>query len=106
MGLYNFVRGFRGLINEGAYIWRGGWAGKGGGVLITGLKKVCQNKHSLFFSWSINQNVNVQDTQMTMRMTEDARQERHEKRETTRKARENGLSRSSDFLGMKTEVLS
>ena len=43
---------------------------------------------------------------MTMRMTEDARQERHEKRETTRKARENGLSRSSDFLGMKTEVLS
>ena len=100
MGLYNFVRGFRGLINEGAYIWGGG------GVLITGLKKVCQNKHSLFFSWSINQNVNVQDTQMTMRMTEDARQERHEKRETTRKARENGLSRSSDFLGMKTEVLS
>ena len=101
MGLYNFVRGFRGLINEGAYIWGGG-----GGVLITGLKKVCQNKHSLFFSWSINQNVNVRDTQMTMRMTEDARQERHEKRETTRKARENGLSRSSDFLGMKTEVLS
>ena len=99
MGLYNFVRGFGGLINEGAYIW-GGW------VLITGLKKVCQNKHSLFFSWSINQNVNVRDTQMTMRMTEDARQERHEKRETTRKARENGLSRSSDFLGMKTEVLS
>ena len=104
MGLYNFVRGFRGLINEGAYIW-GGWAGKGG-VLITGLKKVCQNKHSLFFSWSINQNVNVRDTQMTMRMTEDTRQERYEKRETTCKARENGLSRSSDFLGMKTEVLS
>ena len=104
MGLYNFVRGFRGLINEGAYIW-GGVDGEGGG-LITGLKKVCQNKHSLFFSWSINQNVNVRDTQMTMRMTEDARQERHEKRETTCKARENGLSRSSDFLGMKTEVLS
>ena len=104
MGLYNFVRGFRGLINEGAYIW-GGVDGEGG-VLITELKKVCQNKHSLFFSWSINQNVNVRDTQMTMRMTEDARQERHEKRETTRKARENGLSRSSDFLGMKTEVLS
>ena len=78
----------------------------GGGVLITGLKKLWQKKHSLFFSWSINQNVNVRDTQMTMRMTEDARQERHEKRETTRKARENGLSRSSDFLGMKTEVLS
>ena len=94
MGLYNFVRGFGGLINEGAYIWGGGV-----GVLITGLKKVCQNKHSLFFSWSINQNVNVRDTQMTMRMTEDARQERHEKRETTRKARENGLSRSSDFFG-------
>ena len=103
MGLYNFVRGFGGLINEGAYIWGGG---RGVGVLITGLKKVCQNKHSLFFSWSINQNVNVRDTQMTMRMTEDARQERHEKTETTRKARENGLSRSSDFLGMKTEVLS
>ena len=83
-----------------------GVGGEGGGVLITGLKKVCQNKRSLFFSWSINQNVNVRDTQMTMRMTEDARQERHEKRETTRKARENGLSRSSDFLGMKTEVLS
>ena len=105
MDLYNFARGFRGLINEGAYIWEGGGRGRGG-VLITGLKKVCQNKHSLFFSWSINQNVNVRDTQMTMRMTEDARQERHEKRETTRKARENGLSRSSDFLGMKTEVLS
>ena len=51
-------------------------------MLITGLKKVCQNKHSLFFSWSINQNVNVRDTQITMHMTEDARQERHEKRET------------------------
>ena len=90
----------KGLIFGGG----GGWGR--GGVLITGLKKVCQNKHSLFFSWSINQNVNVRDTQMTMGMTEDARQERHEKRETTRKARENGLSRSSDFLGMKTEVLS
>ena len=66
----------KGLIFGG-----GEWAGKGG-VLITGLKKVCQNKHSLFFSWSINQNVNVRDTQMTMHMTEDARQERHEKRET------------------------
>ena len=59
-----------------------GVGGRGrGGVLITGLTKVCQNKHSLFFSWSINQNVNVRDTQMTMHMTEDARQERHEKRE-------------------------
>ena len=105
MGLYNFVRGFRGLINEGAYFLRGGGWGRVG-VLITGLKKVCQNKHSLFFSWSINQNVNVRDTQMTMRMTEGVRQERHEKRETTRKARENGLSRYSDFFGMKTEVLS
>ena len=64
-------------------IFGGGGSGRGrGGVLITGLKKVCQNKHSLFFSWSINQNVNVRDTQMTMHMTEDARQERHEKRET------------------------
>ena len=67
----------KGLIFGG-----GGVGGEGGGVLITGLKKVCQNKHSLFFSWSINQNVNVRDTQMTMHMTEDARQERHEKRET------------------------
>ena len=63
-------------------IFGGGVVGGEGGVLITGLKKVCQNKHSLFFSWSINQNVNVRDTQMTMHMTEDARQERHEKRET------------------------
>ena len=91
----------KGLI----FVGGGGVVGKGGGVLITGLKKVCQNKHSrsLFFSWSINQN--AQDTQMTMCMTEDARRERHKKRETTRKARENGLSRSSDFFGMKTEVL-
>ena len=83
------------------YIWevREGW-----GVLITGIKKVCQNKHSFFFPRSINQN--VRDTQMTMHMTEDARQERHEKRETTHKARENGLSQSSDFFGLKTEVLS
>ena len=93
----------KGLILGGG----GGGVGREGcGVLIAGLKKVCQNKHSLFFSWSINQNVNVRDTQMTMRMTEDARQERHEKRETTRKARENGLLSSSDFFGMKTEVLS
>ena len=91
----------KGLIFGGG----GGGRGRGGGA-YNRTKKVCQNKHSLFFSWSINQNVNVRDTQMTMRMTEDARQERHEKRETTRKARENGLSRSSDFLGMKTEVLS
>ena len=39
------------------------------------------------------------------RVTDGARQERHEKRETTRKARENGLSRSSDFFGVSTEVL-
>ena len=91
---------------KGLILGGGGVGREGCGVLIAGLKKVCQNKHSLFFSWSINQNVNVRDTQMTMRMTEDARQERHEKRETTGKARENGLSRSSDFLGMKTEVLS
>ena len=31
--------------------------------------------------------------------------ERHDKKETTRKARENGLSRSSFFFGEKTEVL-
>ena len=44
---------------------------------------------------------------MTTRVTVGARQERYEKRETstsTRKARENGLSRSSVF-GVKTEVL-
>ena len=48
------------------------------------------------FSWSVEQN--ARDTQMTTRVTEAARRERHEKRETTRKAREDGLSRSSDFL--------
>ena len=47
------------------------------------------------FSWSVEQN--ARDTQMTMRVTEGARHERHDKRDTTRKARENGLSRSSDF---------
>ena len=55
------------------------------------------------FSWSVEQN--ARDTQMTTRLTEGARRERHKKRETTRKARENGLSRSSDFFGIKTEVL-
>ena len=35
---------------------------------------------------------------MTTRVTEGARRERHDKRETTLKARENGLSRSSVFL--------
>ena len=67
-------------------------------------KKNMSKQALFFFSWSINQN--VRDTQMTMHMTEDARQERHEKTETTRKARQNGLSQSSDFFGMKTEVLS
>ena len=38
-------------------------------------------------------------------VTDGASGERHEKRETTCKARENGLSRSSDFFGVKTEVL-
>ena len=38
---------------------------------------------------------------MATRVTNSARRERHEKRETTRKARENGLSRSSDFLASK-----
>ena len=42
---------------------------------------------------------------MSTRVTDGARRERHEKRETTRKAIENGLSRSSDFFGAKTEVL-
>ena len=59
------------------------------------------------FSWSVEQN--ARDTQMTRRVTEGARRERHDKRETTRKARENspgnGLSRSSDFFGIKTVVL-
>ena len=41
---------------------------------------------------------------MTTRVTEGVRRERHKKRETTRKARENGLSLSG-FFGMKTEVL-
>ena len=43
----------------------------------------------------------TRDTQMATRVTDGARRERHEKRETTRKARENGLSRSSDFLASK-----
>ena len=38
---------------------------------------------------------------MATRVTGSASRERHEKRETTRKARENGLSRSSDFLASK-----
>ena len=42
---------------------------------------------------------------MTTRVTEGARRERHDQRKTTRKARENGLSRSSDFFGVKTEML-
>ena len=46
------------------------------------------------FSLSVEQN--AWDTQMTTR--EGARRERHDKRETTRKARENGLSPSSNFL--------
>ena len=35
---------------------------------------------------------------MATRVTDGARQERHKKIKTTRNARENGLSRSSDFL--------
>ena len=35
---------------------------------------------------------------MTARVTEGARRERHKTRETTRIARENGLSLSGDFL--------
>ena len=42
---------------------------------------------------------------MVTRVTDGARRERHEKRETTRKAGENGLLRSSDFFGVKTEAL-
>ena len=38
------------------------------------------------------------ETQMATCMTDGARWERHKERETTPKARENGLSRSSDFL--------
>ena len=50
-------------------------------------------------SWSVEQN--VRDTPMTTRVAEGAKRVRHEKRETTRKARKNGLSRSSDFLAWK-----
>ena len=39
--------------------------------------------------------------QIATRVTDGARRERHERRETTRKARENGLSRSSDFWASK-----
>ena len=42
---------------------------------------------------------------MTRRVPEGARRERNDKRETTRKAKENFFSRSSDFFGMKTVVL-
>ena len=42
---------------------------------------------------------------MAKRVTDGARRERDEKLETTRKARENGLSRSIDCFGVKTEVL-
>ena len=50
---------------------------------------------SLFFC---SPSSKTRDTQMATRVTDGARRERQEKRETTRKARENGLSRSSDFL--------
>ena len=46
-------------------------------------------EQSLFFF--VHREKNVRDTQMTTRVTEGARRERHDKRETTRKARENGL---------------
>ena len=42
---------------------------------------------------------------MTTRVTKGARLERQEKRETTRKARENGFSRSTDFWRKNREVL-
>ena len=42
---------------------------------------------------------------MATRVTDGARRERHEKRETTRKARENGLSRSSDFFSSRAAAL-
>ena len=40
----------------------------------------------------------MRDTPMTTGVAEGAKREGHEKRETTREARKNGLSRSSDFL--------
>ena len=52
---------------------------------------------SFFFSASSK----TRDTQMATRVTDGARRERHEKKESTRKARENGLSRSSDFWASK-----
>ena len=52
------------------------------------------------FSWFGK--LNAQEKQMNTRMTEGTmRQERHKKRQTNHKARENGLSRSSDFLAWK-----
>ena len=65
--------------------------------------KVCDTgpidyEQSLFFLQSVEQNARHA---MATRVTDGARRERHEKRETTRKARENGLSRSSDFLASK-----
>ena len=52
-------------------------------------------EQSLFFCSPLSK---TRDTQMATRETDGARWERHEKRETTGKARENGLSRSSDCL--------
>ena len=59
-------------------------------------------EQSLFFSKSVEQN--ARDTQMTTRVTKGGSRERHEKRETTRTTRENGLSRSNDFFGVKTKI--
>ena len=39
-----------------------------------------------------------------MCMTDGVRRERHEKRETTRTATENGLSQSIDFFGVKNDI--
>ena len=55
-------------------------------------------EQSLFFC---SPSSKARDTQMATRVTDGTRRERHKKRETTRKARENGLLRSSDFLASK-----
>ena len=52
-------------------------------------------EQSLFF---LSPSSKTPETANTTRVTKGARRERHDKRETTREARENGLSRSSDFM--------
>ena len=98
--LYNFVRGFR-----RAYKWRGLYLGGGGrvGGAYNWTKKSVSKRATLSFflihqpKYARHANDHAHDWRCE---TGEA-----QKRETTREARENGLSPSSDFFGIKTEVL-